>query len=391
MSNFKHTFLYALLCVSYTLFASCTSNNVNKPNMVQISDSTMMSTDTYEIHKIHVGDKITNIPLCSQIVEINGKEKYMMLDETCIYIFDWDSGTLEDSIPTTACGELLNYSGFSYISDNKIAVLNSVKRILYIINNKGNIISQTQIPYGSENRNQYVSTIQALNRCRIEENDSQTIVSGSVFGCLKDIKKNLGDMPVSDGVQLTNGTCMSVVNYPTVYYENNYGINYMNTVYMTRDNDNNMLYSFPVLNKVLRYRNNFAECDTIIMQSRYDTGIKPCNITLDDIKKNETLETRYYISQLSYSSILYDPYRNVYIRAVEHKLDKWKPKDYFTKPMSFIISDTDGKILSETPIIKGSKNFIHTNMHICKRGMAIAIDNKDENNIYFACFKINKK
>lgn len=57
-----------------------------------------------------------------------------MLDETNIYVFDWDSGNIEDSIPTRVCGTLSNYSGFTYISKDSIAIFNDTENSLFIIN-----------------------------------------------------------------------------------------------------------------------------------------------------------------------------------------------------------------------------------------------------------------
>lgn len=374
--------LMSLFCA--VAFA-CTGKKASGGQRCVTDDSVMINTSSYDIKKIHVGESIANVPLSSQIVTIDGKEKYLMLDEAYIYKFDWNSGELEDSIPTAECGVLNNYSGFTYFSSDKIAVFNSAKRTLFVIDDKGHVVSQKEIPSGKENYNNYVSTIKGLNDCRIAMSKSGIVLSGSVLGCLKDVKGQFGEMPVSDAVDATG--CIPVVKYPKEYYENNWGINYMNSAYTACDNKGNILYSFPVLNKVLRYSSDFKTCDTLVMQSRYDCGIAPCKLSMDKLVADMDLEIRYYISQFSYGSIFYDSYRNLYIRVAEHRLDGWKANDTFVKPVSFIVSDTDGKVISETPIIKDDRNYIFSNMHICKDGIVIAMDNKDENNIYFACYK----
>ena len=156
----------------------------------------------------------------------------------------------------------------------------------------------------------------------------------------------------------------------------------MNCTYVTKDSKGRYLYSFPILDKVLRYNNDFSLCDTIPMKSRYDKGI--------DGSEDETNEIRYYISQTTYSNIIYDPYRNLYLRLAEHPLQDWNEKGAFCKPFSIVISDTKGEILSESSISTDYKQFHYQNMHVCKEGIAIAMENPDENHIYFACIKINK-
>ena len=66
----------------------------NQPQGIQrevtnISDSSMVDINHYDVKKIRVGDNITNKPIASQIISMNGKEKSVMLDEFHLYIFDW--------------------------------------------------------------------------------------------------------------------------------------------------------------------------------------------------------------------------------------------------------------------------------------------------------------
>ena len=60
--------------------------------------------------------------MASQIISMNGKEKYVMLDEFHLYIFDWQQGILEDSVPLHQCGILRNCSGFNYINPDSIII-----------------------------------------------------------------------------------------------------------------------------------------------------------------------------------------------------------------------------------------------------------------------------
>lgn len=377
-----------LLAVMLTCF-SCTDKRGNVQTVCEIPDSTMMNVTGNVVHVIHVGDKITNMPLCSQIVVIDGREKYMMLDEANIYMYDWETGNLEDSIPTKGCGTLGNYSGFTYLSNDSIVVFNSTEETLFLINAKGQIVKNVRIRSNSEDLTKSVSTVSGLNACRLDFHGVKPVVSGFILGCMKEAKE-IGRIPVSEEIDLNDGSCKPVVTYPDVYMEENWATVYMNNVYTACDRQGNTTYSFPILNKVLRYNSDFTKCDTFIMQSRYERGIKPCDKSQDEIEADERIEKEYYVSQLTYANIVFDSYRDLYIRVVEHPLAGWKVKEKFVKPKSFIISDCDGNVLSETPIVKDSKKMIASNMHICRKGLVIAVDNPDENNIYFRCFEIKK-
>ena len=387
--NASTAYVIGLLFTISSIFVSfsCTPGTTARGGA---SDSTMMSTQKYEVKKIYIGPHISNSPLCSQVATIGGKDKYLMLDESHIYIFDWESGNLEDSIPTKACGELSNYSGFTFISTDSIVVYNDAQRKTFIIDKTGKILSECAVPTDPDNTTNNVSIV-ALNASRANVYGSNVLLSGGMLGCLN-MAKGMGitKIPVSESVDLTNGKAKIAAYYPSVYLDSNWGTNYLNQVYTARDSKGNTLFSYPVMDKVLRYNSNFTKCDTIFMQSRYGQAIEPCKLSQEKIEEDETLEINYYISQTSYSNILFDPYRNLYIRMVEHPLDKWNVKETFVKPMSFIIADTEGNVLSETPIISGSTKFLSSNMHVTKDGLAIATQNPDEDNIYFACFKINK-
>ena len=81
--------------------------------VASIPDSSMLSIENYTTKKIHVGETITNIPLASQVINHNGQDKYLLLDEATIYIFDINNEELEDSINLSKCGNLNVYSGFN--------------------------------------------------------------------------------------------------------------------------------------------------------------------------------------------------------------------------------------------------------------------------------------
>ena len=86
--NTPATFVAALFgfLIFIQFFSSCTNKERNGYCMYEIPDSTMIDVANKTTHVIHVGNNITNMPSCSQIATIDGKEKYLLLDETNIYI-----------------------------------------------------------------------------------------------------------------------------------------------------------------------------------------------------------------------------------------------------------------------------------------------------------------
>ena len=378
----KKTHLLVFILIG--LLGACQNHPQSiQSKMVNISDSSMIDINHYEVKKISVGKNITNKPMASQVISMNGMDKYVMLDEFYLYVFDWQQGIPEDSVSLHQCGLLRNCSGFNYINSDSIIIYNDGKKTVFLIDSNGNIQKRWNIPR-SDNYTQWVSSVDALNGTRIESDHEKFLLSGSILGALSQAKGLT--IPISECLYKESGEWKSVAYYPDLYMQYNWGGYYMNCTYVTKDSKGRYLYSFPILDKVLRYNNDFSLCDTIPMKSRYDKGIEEFAF---DGSEDETNEIRYYISQTTYSNIIYDPYRNLYLRLAEHPLQDWNEKGAFCKPFSIVISDTKGEILSESSISTDYKKFHYQNMHVCKEGIAIAMENPDENHIYFACIKIS--
>lgn len=374
----------AVFLLLVTTFISCNKNNGNEIVHMTISDSTFINLIEYETKSILVGESISNKPLCSQIALINDKEKYLMMDNGYIYIFDWESGMLEDSITTESCGKLNNYSGFRYASEDSIYIYNYQTNRFFIISSNGEIIKQVKI---LENENPVENAhICALNITPIYHCDSMFLLSGYMPGGLS-MAKGM-KIPASTMLDIESGRNKPIAYYPDLYTEHNWGTIYMNTVGITTDNKRNILYSFAITPHVYKYNADFTKCDTFYMQTRYDKGTKPAMNSIDELENNVEHEIKYYTSHTTYAEILYDTYRNCYIRVAEHPM-MWKSaKESFAKPISLITANDKGEVISETAIIKRGTTLITNNMHICRAGLAIAKESGDENIILFNCYKI---
>lgn len=95
-------FIFAFVLGCNLFFVSCNdAKRLRTPeDKIVIEDSSMIDMSNYKIHKVNIGSEITNVPISSQLVEIGGKEKYMLMDRGYIYVFGWETGIKEGSIPT---------------------------------------------------------------------------------------------------------------------------------------------------------------------------------------------------------------------------------------------------------------------------------------------------
>ena len=118
------------------------------------------------------------------------------------------------------------------------------------------------------------------------------------------------------------------------------------------------------------------------MGSRYSNSINSSSYNTLEVFKDKELRIEYFISQNSYGNILYDKYRDVFYRIAKHPLTKWDGKT-FIKPFSIIVMNRNGKLISETPILKDYATLNLGNIHVTEKGLLIQKMSKNENVIEF--------
>ena len=374
-----------LLIVSF----SCTNKtyvNVNSKYNNQ-TDTTIISPSSFIEKTINVGDHITNNPLSSQIINFNNCTNLVLLDENKIYQFNWDTGMPTDTIVLKDMGNLNNYSGFNYCSEDSLILYNYSQRTIYISNAEGRIISKLDLNSQIKGK----IDIEAINGTRPEIVGDKLILSGGKFGDTHDEK--MKSHIVSVLCQFKPKMSISpLIEYPQIYKEGYWGGVYMNSIYHAIDNNGFVYYSFPIDHNVYRYDLKTGKTTSFYMGSRYTSEIKSCSDDFYEHFLDKDKRIDYYVKQHSYSYILYDKFRNVIIRIAEHPLHNYSGNSMFSKPFSVIIADVSGNILSESTIFTDCKDINLTNMHIVGEGLAINVkDKKNENLIKYRCYNINLK
>lgn len=366
---------------------SCDSHRVSNPNPLELAaqDSSLFDSGAVTIKTIKVGERITNKPTSSQIVMVNGREKYLMLDESTIYVFDWSTGEIEDSITVKGCGLLNNYSGFTYVNGDTLFVYNYRDKTLFMQDSSGVIRGEWILREGRKEKRNGID-VEALNGTRILYGKRRIVLSGSYFGPLE----RRGSQNVSEWIAVSDRHAQAFCSYPELYREGNWGGVYMNMVTHALMDDGRCAFSFPIDHYVYCYDPLSGRCDTIYMGSRYTTDIKESEEDAFDLLADKDSRIRYFISQHSYGPVLYDSYRHLLLRVAYHPLANWNSKGSFEQPVSILAADPTRGLLSESFVIKDFKRLNITNMHVCKDGIAVAQDDdKDENQITFRCYRLS--
>jgi hypothetical protein len=319
----------------------------------------------------------------SQIVNHNDTECYAIFDENNLYFFDiWNSAQPTDTICFKNFETFNNYSGFNYINNDTIFLYRYSSRKLFL----SNALAETKRVWKIEDPDDVVLP-RALAYSPILYRPPYTILSGCRLGHPDD---TYGDTFHTSAIINTDDSSINYeCNYPEVYRHGNFGGVYMNEIFHTIDTDGRVVYSFPADHNIYRLNTITHQVDSLYMGSRYTPAINSTTDAEMKILIDKDLRIKYFISQHSYSNILYDHYNHVYYRIARHPLNQWDG-GAFVQPISVIAMTTDGSILSETPIINYDGKLTCWNMHVCSKGLLIQEDNENEDIISFKLLQLHE-
>lgn len=374
-----------LLCIVLFLGA-CKSRPV-----IQVINEERAETDSLMLHRqdsvivIDLGNRLDPTPLSSQLYTTDNEETYIMLDENKLHLFHLSTGKQYDTLNIKGCGNLNNYSGFLYRKDT-IFVYNYKQKVVYALDSTLTVKKTWAVRERCKAK--YPVDPEALTQSPMLYSDRHIVLSGSGLGTPEDATPE--NRPISCCINTSTDELIYGGTYPQQYILGDFGGLYFNSIYQTVDNVGNYIYSFPADHSVYFYRSDLSKFEKVYMGSRYISEIKSSDIKSIELLKDKSLRVRYYIGQPSYSTILYDKFRDVYYRFAEHPLkSQWSPGQNFRKPFSIIVMDSDRNILTETPIIKDYDLLNLGNVHVSKEGLLIQKIDADENKMVFVIYKMN--
>lgn len=365
------------------LLASCNKKIIQVKNEGYVAtDSTLLCRQESTI-KIYIGNRLIPNPLSSQIVEVKNDSAttyYVILDENTLYWFDVTTGNLLKSQMIKGCGTLNNYSGFLCRNDTTF-VYNYKQKVVYMLDSEFDIKKSWKIT----NSDMLEGSLdpEALTDSPILYSHGRIMLSGTKLGQQKD--DTVDKHPISCCINISDDEFVCGGNYPEQYMNGDFGGVYFNTIYHTLGDSDNLLYSFPTDHYVYSYSLDFSGTQKKYMGSRYTSAINSSDYNSLELFKDKDLRIKYFVSQHSYSNILYDRYRKVYYRIAQHPLVGWESGS-FRKPFSIIVMDVEGNLISETPIQDDYKDLNLHNMHVTKEGLLIQKRTLNENIIEFVLY-----
>lgn len=304
---------------------SCNNLTISSPNPFYGTSVDSLELPTIGGNTIYVGEDIGNKPLSSQVMSESDEEKYYMLDDNKIFVFNWNDGRPCDTIMLTGQENLGNYSGFSVLTKDSILLYNYADKTIQRVNAKGDALGVIAL-----RKNESVNVdIEGLNGSRIQEINHQIVGTGAILGDVRDHRFN--EMKASVALNFSNQSVKVLMTYPEIYRMANWGGVYMNMVYHTSAKGRFMFYSFPIDHNVYKVDLETGETTSFYMGSKYCDEIKSSQSDFIEEFMDKNRRINYYLHEHSYAMILFDKYRNQIIRIAEHPTEKNRRRWDFRK------------------------------------------------------------
>ena len=299
------------------------------------------ATDSVSLQRIdtltlHIGSRIRSRPACSQLLDDSISPKYIILDEQKLNIFELDTA---------------------------------------------GVVSKTyQIP---ENLLKEVSP-EPIDGSRIIVENGTAILSGlPLSGKSRFYKED----PVSVMIDIQAGTIKPGASFSDEYSKAFFGGLYFNTIYQCKGDNKKIVYSFPASNYISRYDTDLCMIDSLYMGSRYTKEIKPDNSNPINLLRDKDARLKYYLDENSYSIIAFDEHNGIYYRIANHPLKIDRGENH-RRPFSIIAMDSEGKLISETPVVEDYYNIVTPNCHVYQGGLLLQLISENKDEMKFVYYKL---
>jgi hypothetical protein len=179
------------------------------------------------------------------------------------------------------------------------------------------------------------------------------------------------------------------VGYPESYREGNWGENYFREVFWCMNSTTQLFFvSFP--NDHYIYQTDLKQVNKIYAGSMYAGDIKSIDYPAIILPKERGLT--HYFENYSYSAIIYDKYRNIYYRMVEHPWKEYhQDMDWmlWLKQLSIVILDEDLHFMGET-VLDMEYRLSASQFMVTADGLLLHKQTDDEDELIYDLFTLTK-
>jgi hypothetical protein len=380
---------------------------ISNENDLRETIKTVLTLEEDEVggKKIVLDSESVRLNLCVQLVDHIHSDSiyYTFFNEynKSIYFYDYRTTKFLYRIQLETEGPNGVYpyrSGYHIASFDSIYFYSLKTQHIYLLNRKGekrrtfdyysNYLSLKDLDILSLRKKMIPPTV------RITTEQPLYKIGDKIYMC-GDIPENFGKVDslnhlIITTINIKNNDVEFNVGYPPSYRRGNWGEDfYRSAFWCYNDTNETFLISFPNDHYLYSCQADFSNVKKIYAGSLYAGDIKSLAYP-SGIPVTENMEHAHYFEQYYYRSIIYDKYRNIYYRIVEHPWENYNNNidiRAWLKPISIIILDSEFNVLGER-LLSMEYHLSYMNFFITEAGLYLNKDTGNEDELVYSLFKI---
>jgi hypothetical protein len=402
------TSLFLLVIFVLSFFVSCIGTTTNKNNLKETIKTVLTLEEDEMGEKVFVLDsESVHLNRCVQLVDHNDSIYYTFFNENnnSIYFYDYPTTKFLYRIQLEAEGPNGVYpyyrSGYHVVSFDSIYFYSSKTHQIYLLNHKGEKY-QTLDYYSNYADKLKDVNILSFRKAKIPPATSIATeqplykIGNKIYMC-GNIHEDFGktdsiNQLIIITIDAKNNDVEFNVGYPPSYRKGNWGEDFYRYIFWCyNDTNGTFLISFPNDHYIYSYRTDFSNAKKIYAGSSYAGDIKslayPSGIPVPD-----NMQYAHYFEQYYYRSIIYDKYRNIYYRIVEHPWENYNNNidiRSWLKPISIILLDSEFNVLGEK-LLSMEYHLSYMSFFITEEGLYLNKDTGNEDELVYSLFKIKE-
>ena len=234
----------------------------------------------------------------------------------------------------------IRFNSIRVINSKNILLGSQMPYLFYIIDLQGNVIMKHG--FSAEKEGRYSNSVPYLDFSVVREINGYIYLAGSI----------ITTMPIEERISplirlnINSGKTEYLLSYPNEY-KNNRGGMQNNYNYVCTNNKSQVIISFPASNDLFVYDVASKRLMRKNAGSSKIRALVSSNISETDVVKVKEQYNKYFFTTPSYEQVVFDNYRELYLRVAMHPNMDYGRSNSFSKPKTLIFLDKNFNFIGE--------------------------------------------
>jgi hypothetical protein len=392
--NFKSIFV--IVCLVF-FCSGCNSKSINDPSW---KNSMPVFSDSITLQKVETKNflldsvtilKLESFQYCPQnngVVTYNSANSELLCYDYTSTRLRWKLDLKKVKIFPHHSGDSKSYS-FRYINNDSIFYYDNKNKMVTLFDTSGKLLREYPVPGAAKN---------GFRLGRLPGRDPLIVINDSIYIPSPPGRYTIDiNAPLRDNlflaISIKTGAAEPVIHYPSLYRQALWGDNLHNFYPVHNDKLQKIVISFPVMHTVSIYKPG-GNLEEYYAGSTKVQQVAPLRFAGDKTKIVKMEELKNYMSQRSYTHIVYDHYRDLYYRLVTssipaNDIDAARSPAYQREPFPIVILNGAMQKVGEMDF-DGNKYAV-TSLFVSPQGLCLPLKKSGDESMLFDVFAPVKK